>query len=108
MLETHRNLDEDYCHVELVEIDEIAVCADVEVEPSADIDLVQARIWFEIERYLDPPVEFWSLDELLARGEPVEAIFNGPELRQRLPHRAGAAATPICGPSCGCRTSSTG
>ena len=80
VLETHRNLDEDYCHVELVEIDEIAVCADVEVEPSADIDLVQARIWFEIERYLDPPVEFWSLDELLARGEPVEAIFNGPEL----------------------------
>ena len=80
VLETHRNLDEDCCHVELVEIDEIAVCADVEVEPSADIDLVQARIWFEIERYLDPPVEFWSLDELLARGEPVEAIFNGPEL----------------------------
>ena len=64
----------------LVEIDEIAVCADVEVEPSADIELVQARIWYEIERYLDPPVEFWSLDELLARGEPVEAIFNGPEL----------------------------
>lgn len=80
VLETHRNLDEDYCRVELVEIDEIAVCADVEVEPSADIDLVQARIWYEIERYLDRPVEFWSLDELLARGEPVEAIFNGPEL----------------------------
>ena len=80
VLERHRNLDEDYCHVELVEIDEIAVCADVEVEPSADIDLVQARIWYEIERYLDPPVDFWSLDELLARGEPVEAIFNGPEL----------------------------
>ena len=80
MLEAHRNLDEDYCHVDLVEIDEIAVCADVEVEPSADIDLVQARIWYEIDRYLDPPLEFWSLDELLARGEPVEAIFNGPEL----------------------------
>ena len=80
VLETHRNLDEDYCHIELVEIDEIAVCADVEVEPSADIDLLQAQIWFEIERYLNPPVEFWSLDELLAGGVPVEAIFNGPEL----------------------------
>ena len=76
----HRNLDEDYCRIDLVEIDEIAVCADVEVEATADIDLVQARIWYEIERYLDPPVEFWSLDELLSRGEPVEAIFNGPEL----------------------------
>jgi hypothetical protein len=80
VLEAHRNLDEDYCHLRLVEIDDIAVCADVEVEPTADIELVQARIWFEIERYLDPPIDFWSLPELLARGEPVEAIFNGPEL----------------------------
>ena len=80
VLATHRNLDEDFCRVDLVEIADIAVCADVEVEPSADIDLVQARIWFEIERHLDPPVQFWSRDELLARGEPVEEIFNGPEL----------------------------
>ena len=80
VLEAHRNLDEDYCHLRLVEIDDIAVCADVEVEPTADIELVQARIWFEIERYLDPPIDFWSLEELLARGEPVESVFNGPEL----------------------------
>ena len=80
VLEAHRNLDEDYCHLALVEIDDIAVCADVEVEPTADIELVQARIWLEIERYLDPPVDFWSLQELRDRGEPVEAIFNGPEL----------------------------
>ena len=95
VLETHRNLDEDWCHVELVEIDEIAVCADVEVEPSADIDLVQARIWYEIERYLDPPVEFWSLDELLARGEPVEAIFNGPELHNGFLTEQGLRATDL-------------
>ncbi|HKY16505.1 MAG TPA: hypothetical protein VJM33_16380, partial [Microthrixaceae bacterium] len=80
VLHSHRNLDEDYCHVDLVEIVEIAACADIEVEPSADIELVQARIWFELERYLDPPVEFWSRDELLAAGEAVEEIFNGPEL----------------------------
>ena len=95
VLETHRNLDEDWCHVELVEIDEIAVCADVEVEASADIDLVQARIWYEIERYLDPPVEFWSLDELLTRGEPVEAIFNGPELHNGFLTEQGLRATDL-------------
>ncbi|WP_216698881.1 hypothetical protein, partial [Arthrobacter sp. H20] len=77
---SHRNLDEDFARVELVGIAEIAVCADVEVEPTADIDLVQARIWYEIERYLDPPVEFFSLDELRAAGAAVEAIFDGPEL----------------------------
>lgn len=80
VLDAHRNLDEDVCRVDLVEIDEIAVCADVQVQPAADIDLVQARIWYEIERYLDRPVEFSSVDELLAGGVPTDAIFNGPEL----------------------------
>jgi hypothetical protein len=95
VLEAHRNLDEDYCHLSLVEIDDIAVCADVEVEPTADIELVQARIWFEIERYLDPPVNFWSLEELLARGEPVEAIFNGPELDNGFLSADGLAASDL-------------
>ena len=97
VLEAHRNLDEDYCHLSLVEIDDIAVCADVEVEPTADIELVQARIWFEIERYLDPPVNFWSLEELLARGEPVEAIFNGPELDNGFLTADGLAASDLRG-----------
>ena len=94
-LETHRNLDEDLCHVELVEIVDIAACADVEVEPSADIELVQARIWFEIERYLAPPVEFWSLGELLAQGTPVEAIFDGPELHNGFLTEAGLRETEL-------------
>lgn len=80
-MDLHRNLDEDRCRVELVEVVDIAVCADVTVDPAADIEQVQAQIWFAIERYLDPPVEFGSLDDKLAAGEPVEEIFNGPELR---------------------------
>jgi hypothetical protein len=80
VLDAHRQLDEDRCNVELVEIEDVAVCADVEVEPAADIELVQARIWYQIERYLDEPIAFWTIDELTAQGKPIEAIFNGPEL----------------------------
>jgi len=76
----HRNLDEDYCRINVVGIEEIAVCADVEVKPDADIERVQARIWFEIEQYLNPPVPFYSLQELMDGGVAVEEIFNGPEL----------------------------
>ena len=79
-LESHRSLDEDYCHIDLVAIEDVAACADVQVEPSADIDLVQARIWQEVETYLDPPIEFSSLADLQSRGVPTDAIFNGPEL----------------------------
>ncbi|MBU5612518.1 hypothetical protein [Geomonas azotofigens] len=79
-LMAHRNLDEDYCRVQVIAIEEVAACADVEVAPEADIELVQARIWFEIERYFNPPVPFYTLQELLDQGMPVEEIFNGPEL----------------------------
>jgi len=79
-LQTHRNLDEDYCLVGAVGIEEVAVCADVEVQPDADIELVQARIWFEIENYFSPPVPFHTLQELRDAGEAVEDIFDGPEL----------------------------
>lgn len=95
VLESHRNLDEDFCHLGLVEIDDVAVCADIEVEASADIEWVQARIWFEIERYLDPPVDFWSLEELRVAGEPVEAIFNGPELGNGFLTADGLAASDL-------------
>lgn len=79
-LQAHRNLDEDYCTVKVVGVEEIAVCADVEVKPDADIERVQARIWFEIEQYFNPSIRFHALQELLEAGEPVEEIFNGPAL----------------------------
>jgi hypothetical protein len=79
-LHDHRNLDEDFCRVQGVGIEDIAACADVEVAADADIERVQARIWFEIERYFNPPVNFYSLQEMMDANVPVEDIFNGPEL----------------------------
>jgi len=79
-LHRHRNLDEDYCRVRGVDIEDVAVCADVEVAPDADIERVQAQIWFEIEQYFNPPVRFYTLQEMMDAGIPVEKIFNGPAL----------------------------
>ena len=79
-LHTHRNLDEEFCHINVVSVEDIAVCADIEVAPDADIERIQAQIWFEIENYFNPPVHFYSLQELLDSDTSVEAIFNGPKL----------------------------
>ncbi len=79
-LHTHRNLDEEFCHINSVNIEDIAVCTDIEVTPDADIERVQAQIWFEIENYFNPPIRFYSLQELLDNDTPVETIFNGPVL----------------------------
>lgn len=79
-LQKHRNLDEDYCRIRTVDIEDVSVCADVEIKPDADIERIQAEIWLTIERYFNPPVPFYALQELLADDTPVEDIFNGPEL----------------------------
>ncbi|HZV69388.1 MAG TPA: hypothetical protein VFG10_07590 [Saprospiraceae bacterium] len=79
-LNSHRNLDEDYCRVKRVDVEDVAVCADIELAPDADIERVQAHIWFKIENYFNPSVNFYTLTELLAEGVAVEEIFNGPSL----------------------------
>ena len=80
-LHRHRNLDEDYCRVRRVDVEDVTVCADVEVSPDADIERIQAQIWFAIERYFNPPVPFYTLPELMDAGVAVEDIFNGPALQ---------------------------
>ncbi|MBK7936671.1 MAG: hypothetical protein IPJ82_06085 [Lewinellaceae bacterium] len=79
-LHAHRNLDEEYCSVQCVGVEDVAVCCDVEVAPDADIERVQAQIWLEIEQYFNPAVSFYSLQDLLDEGMPVEDIFQGPAL----------------------------
>jgi len=87
LLQAHRNLDEDFCRVEPVGIEDVAVCADIEVAAGADIERVQAEAWLAIERYFNPPLPRYRLQELLEQGLPVEDIFDGPQ-------SAGGFVTP--------------
>ena len=80
LLQSHRNLDVDYCLISSVGIEDVAVCADVEVKPDADIEQIQAEIWFRIEQYMSPPVPFRTLAELQGKSEAIEDIFDGPAL----------------------------
>lgn len=75
-----RNLCEDFCRIECVRVEDVAVCADVETAPDADIEWVLARIYNEIELYFNPPVPFYTLQELTAEGFSTDAIFEGPPL----------------------------
>lgn len=79
-LHAHRNLAEDFCCVGRVGVEDVAVCADIEVKPDADIDKVQSQVLFEIEKYFNPSVKFYALREMLEEKIPVEEIFEGPQL----------------------------
>ena len=76
-LHRHRNLCEDYVKFSIVRMQEIVLCADIEVKPEADLEEVLAKIYFEIDRFLAPPVRFYSLKEMIDNEKPGEEIFEG-------------------------------
>ena len=78
VLDAHRNLCEDVLSIETVKAECVAVCADIEVKKDADLEAVQARVYHEIEQYFNPPVNYYTLKELLDEGLCADEIFNGP------------------------------
>ena len=80
VLHNHRNLAEDYCTIKAIEVEDIAICADMEVEPSADIEAVLAEAYYLIDQYMSPDIKFYSLQQLLDAKKPVDEIFEGPAL----------------------------
>ncbi|MEP6465171.1 MAG: hypothetical protein ABJB05_02645, partial [Parafilimonas sp.] len=79
-LNDNRNLCEDFVSIDTVLDEEIAICCDIDVKPSADIDEVQAQVLYAIEEYLNPTVQFYTLDELVTKGKTTDEIFEGPRL----------------------------
>jgi hypothetical protein len=80
ILHEHRNLCEDFISITTVDNEQIAFCFDVDAKPEADIEKTQAEIFYAIENYLNPPIAFYTLKELLQKGLTVDDIFNGPVL----------------------------
>jgi hypothetical protein len=80
VLNANRNLGEDFERVETVPAERVGVCADIEVEADADMEMVQAQVVHIIEQYLNPPVDFYSLQELLDKGLSPAQIFSGPHV----------------------------
>ncbi|HZL09949.1 MAG TPA: hypothetical protein VFC65_08125 [Prolixibacteraceae bacterium] len=80
LLHNHRNLAEDYCTIKAIEVEDIAICTDMEVEPSADIEAILAEAYYRIDQYMSPDIKFYSLQQLLDAKKPVDEIFEGPAL----------------------------
>ncbi len=79
-LHDHRNLCDDFLKIQSVCINDIGICADIDLLPETDLEEVQAQIFYAIEQYLSPPVQFYSLRELVDQNTPSEDIFDGPKL----------------------------
>lgn len=79
-LHDHRNLCEDYCSIKAIPVQDVAICADMDVAPDADIEAILAQAYYLIDQYFSPDIRFYSLKELLDKGMNVEDVFDGPQL----------------------------
>jgi hypothetical protein len=77
VLHQYRNLCEDYVRFQVVRSQDIAICADITVQPDADLEDVLAQIYFEVDRFLAPPVRFYSLAEMRQQGKSSDQVFEG-------------------------------
>lgn len=77
----NRNLCEDIDDVKEVETHPISVCAQIEIDPEADEEMLQALITIELEKYLAPSVRWYSLKEMTEKNYTSDQIFEGPLLK---------------------------
>ena len=79
-LHENRNLCEDFLNVNTVPDEEIAICCDIDVTPDTDMEEVQADVFYAIEQYLNPSLNFYFLKDLIGKGYTTDEIFEGPKL----------------------------
>lgn len=78
LLNKHRNLCEDFDQVKVLLPLQLAVKADIALDPKAHAEQVLGEIYFTLANAFTPAVRFNSFSELLDQGVPLEEIFHGP------------------------------
>lgn len=84
ILSAHRNLCEDFIAIRILKPIEVGICADVDLEETADVATVYETIIRVVRGYISPEIIYYTLKELLDKGRAIEEIFAGrPKLGSR-------------------------
>lgn len=74
----HRNLCEDIEEVNILDVEDIVIYAEIEISSDVVGEEILANIRFQLEEYLNPTIRFYTLEELLEEGKTVDEVFDGP------------------------------
>ncbi len=80
LLNAERNLCEVFNEIRILQPKEVMVNAKVLINPKANAEEVLAAIYHAVENHLSGQVSFYTLQELLAKGIPLNHIVSGPKL----------------------------
>ena len=73
----HRNLCEDFKDITFLCKIELGVCAEIELDPGAEVEVVYLEIMEKLRAFFSPNPRFYTLPQLLDRNTPIEEIFAG-------------------------------
>ena len=85
-LHKNRNICEDFVSLTEVETQSFLLCCELDLASDADVSRVKAEILFKVQQYLSPPVNNYTLSEMLKRTKAdgttytADEIFDGPAL----------------------------
>ncbi|RPH32891.1 MAG: hypothetical protein EHM93_07545 [Bacteroidales bacterium] len=71
----NRNLCEDFFKIRALKVEEIAVCADIELDNNANIEKVQAQIYHSIDKFISPSVKFYTIQEMLDKCKTTDGYY---------------------------------
>ncbi len=80
LLQSNRNLCEDFVGYKEIENQVFNLCCDLELESSADVSAVKAEIFYRVQNYLCPSLRFYSLSEMLERKKSDGTLFSADEI----------------------------
>jgi hypothetical protein len=73
----HRNLCEDFGDIRIVRDEPLTLCAEFELEASAQADEVMLSIFTRLQEFFSPTIRFYTLSEMLKKGRNLAEIFEG-------------------------------
>ncbi len=77
----NRNLGEDFEDITILEPIYITLYADIEIENADALERILAKIYYELNEFLNPEIQFYSLSEMQKEGIALQNIFEGPLLK---------------------------
>lgn len=79
-LHAQRGLAVDFETIQVIDTQGVQLQTSIEIEQTADPDDVYLAILEKIAAYLSPTVRFYTLEQCLEQGKPIDEIFDGPLL----------------------------
>ncbi len=92
-LHAHRPLCEDFEEIVVLDPMPVAVLASVEIGETENGETILLDILQRVDALISPAVRFLALDQALARGAGIEAVFEGPALTRGFVDPASLSAT---------------